>query len=179
MAEPGRPLILSDLELDATPSGQRRALRRCTYQELVDQGVVAPHDDSYRYFDQDNKRRGKPGRPEESSADWLYDHGVVVRSVDHVPTGAAAARLPDAVIDTLRRTIEVKTIKGRTPRTIEEAIRRSVGQCDTILVDARATELKIADVEAGMRDAIRKNGVSIAEVIVVMADGNHITWRHG
>lgn len=158
---------------------------RHTYGDLVSAGAVAPESDPYLYFDQDKKRRRKPARPEESIAKWLDANGVQVRSVNEGATDIQG-RVPDAVIDSTKVTVEMKTIDpvtqersnaGAVERRVSATIRDAGEQSPYVVIDARNVSARPSQIEAGMRSAIHHRGNSLKQVIVVLDGDQHVEWR--
>lgn len=154
----------------------REITDRYTYDDVLAAEAAAPLDAPYMYFDQDDKRRNKPGRPEESIADWLQERAVLVRSVDH-----AQARLPwpkpDAICDTVRCTVEFKTMEEFSVAGLDSDIREAGKQAPYVVIDARSVEARPADAEEGLRRGVRWRGNALKQVIVVLAFGEHLEWR--
>lgn len=170
--------------VEAEPGG-RRIFDRRTYSDLVRVGAVAPLEDPYRFFDRDNKRRGKHGRPEESIADWLMGKGVKLRSVDE-NTPMIQGKIPDSVIDRDQVTAEIKTIDpltqeqsdaGLASRRVNSAIRAAGQQSPYAVIDARKVLAHPEQIVAGIRSAIHHRGAALMQVIVVLSDDLHLEWR--
>lgn len=182
---PGESYPLPEGERVEAPAGGRVVTDRPTYRELVDAEVLAPLDDPYRFFDSDNKRRGKPGRPEESIAKWLRDKGVELCSVDE-NAPQIQGKIPDSVIHAAQVTAEIKTIgaltqqqsdDGLAARRIGAAIRDAGLQSAYAVIDARNVNADPAQIAAGIRSGVHHRGAALTQVIVVLSDDLHLEWR--
>ncbi|WP_301119594.1 hypothetical protein [Mycolicibacterium fortuitum] len=182
---PGESYPLPEGVRVGATAGGRVVTDRPTYRELVGAGVLAPPDDPYRFFDADNKRRGKPGRPEESIAEWLRSKGVELCSVDE-NTPQIQGKIPDSVIKAAQVTAEIKTIgaltqqqsdDGLAARRIGAAIRDAGLQSAYAVIDARNVEAHPGQIAAGIRSGVHHRGAALTQVIVVLAAGQHLEWR--
>lgn len=144
---------------------------------------MAPHDDPYRYFDQDRKIAGKPGRPEEAIADWLKvpGRGVSVRSVDEWNAGIQrpGRTIPDGVIDAAGVTIEFKTVETPSIRAIRDNIRRLGKQSEHGVVDLRAAGVNKEIAREALVREVGHSGRRLAQIVLVLTDDEHLEWRNG
>lgn len=140
-------------------------------------------DDPYRYFDQDRKAAGKPGRPEEMIADWLKAPGrdVSVRSVDERNAGIQwpGRKIPDGVIDVAGVTVEFKTIETPSLRAIRDSITQVGRQSPYGVLDLRKAVGVSRDLaRSALAREVGTSGFRLAQIVVVLTDAEHLEWRN-
>lgn len=155
------------------PGGSAPKQARKTPDELRALELVAPTDDADRYFDEENKAKGKPARPETEAAEWLREKGIDVLSVSRA--GGEHGKLPDALAIVADRTVEVKTVAAASGNAIAKAIRRGSDQSDRLFVDAAPAGMPIAVAEEGLRNGIRVAGARLVEIVVLVQLANQST----
>ncbi len=137
-----------------------------TYEELEDEGLIAPADDPYRWFS-----------PEErSAAEWLRDRQCPVLSVRR--RDGQHRKTPDAVAVHVAITIETKTADSSTNANAQR-IREGRRQARRVMLDLRGTAASLDEARAGLNLALGRYGQHLDEILIVLADDLSVGWSHG
>lgn len=140
-------------------------------------------DDPYKYFDQDRKAAGKPGQPEEAIADWRKAPGrdVSARSVDerNVDIQRLGRKIPDGVIDVAGVTVEFKTIETSSIRAIRDSITQLGRRSPYGVLDLRKAVVVSRDLAwSALAREVGASGLRLAQIVLVLADDEHLGWRN-
>ncbi|MDH6279522.1 phage minor head protein [Prescottella agglutinans] len=189
------PIIPQGIVIEGErPGGSPPRAPRKTAQDIRDLGerlgleLVAPPDDPDRYFDEDQKAKGKPGREETTIANWVRSQGIDVASVSALPLKGQHGTIPEAIVIADDETIEFKTVSASTARAIRGAIESAKQQSDRVVVYAVPGGIAREVAEAGMRNGIRDAGAHMVEIVVVVSVANAnepgsedvvLSWSHG
>ncbi len=161
-------IVRAATRINQTPGGERRTTLVPTAGELQAEGLVAPTDDPYRYFDS----------KERATVDWLAANGVSgIRSVR--TRDRPGEPTPDTVFDHAAglATLEMKAPDKPSEGAIDRGVRYGRKQSRIVVIDCRHAGTELNTAESGLRRAISHHGQDVDQVIVVVSDGSAIGWR--
>ncbi len=159
--------------------------RRITHTELGNLGADKINPPSYRLLD-DSGLIATTANPavyhdekERSTSDWLANRGVTTRSV--LRRKGEGEKTPDSVLDAEDATLELKMMEAASSNSVRNNIRNARKQSRRVVVDGRRVGVDPAVAEEGLREALRKYGSQLDEVLIIYGNGtgDAISWANG